>query len=78
VPQMFDDEQVRHLRVVEEVALRDGETMRLISQPVILARTPARMAAPAPSVGEHSEEILREAGYDAGGIAELRESGAIG
>ena len=32
----------------------------------------------APTVGQHSEEVLRELGYDAARIARLRESGALG
>ena len=32
----------------------------------------------APTVGQHSEEVLRELGYDAVRIARLRESGALG
>ncbi|MGE0454439.1 MAG: CaiB/BaiF CoA transferase family protein [Vicinamibacteria bacterium] len=32
---------------------------------------------PAPKPGEHADEILREAGYDAPGIAELRDGGVV-
>jgi crotonobetainyl-CoA:carnitine CoA-transferase CaiB-like acyl-CoA transferase len=32
---------------------------------------------PAPKPGEHADEILREAGYDAPGIAELRGGGVV-
>lgn len=32
----------------------------------------------APAIGEHSEEILRDAGYDAAQIAALRQSGVLG
>jgi crotonobetainyl-CoA:carnitine CoA-transferase CaiB-like acyl-CoA transferase len=35
--------------------------------------------APAPSVGEHNESVLRDVlGYDAGRIAKLKDSGALG
>ena len=74
VPQMFEDPQVRHLGVVAELPASPGAApMRLITQPVVLNRTPARLSAAAPEVGEHSEEILREAGYDADEIRRLRE-----
>ena len=32
----------------------------------------------APEVGEHSEQVLREAGYAGSEIAALREAGVIG
>ena len=35
-------------------------------------------ARPAPRPGEHSDEILREAGFDAPAIAALRSAGAVG
>jgi crotonobetainyl-CoA:carnitine CoA-transferase CaiB-like acyl-CoA transferase len=31
-----------------------------------------------PSVGEHSDEVLKEAGFDAAEIAQMRAAGAIG
>ncbi|HET7528300.1 MAG TPA: CoA transferase [Burkholderiaceae bacterium] len=36
------------------------------------ARTPATLRRPAPWLGEHNDEVLREAGYDAAQIAHLR------
>jgi crotonobetainyl-CoA:carnitine CoA-transferase CaiB-like acyl-CoA transferase len=77
VPEMFEDEQVRHLGVAAPLRGRDGETIRVISQPVVLERTPAALVAPAPEVGEHSDEVLREAGYDDGQIEALRAQGVI-
>lgn len=34
-------------------------------------------SAPAPTVGEHNEEVLRELGYSDEDIAALRDSGAV-
>jgi crotonobetainyl-CoA:carnitine CoA-transferase CaiB-like acyl-CoA transferase len=39
---------------------------------------PADHARPVPRLGEHTDEILREAGYDEAGIAALRDAGAAG
>ncbi len=33
---------------------------------------------PPPTVGQHTDEVLGELGYDAEAVAELRRSGAIG
>ncbi len=40
-------------------------------------RTPAGPPRPAPQVGEHTDEVLAEAGFDAGALAALRAEGAI-
>jgi crotonobetainyl-CoA:carnitine CoA-transferase CaiB-like acyl-CoA transferase len=77
VPQVFEDEQVKHLGVVENTTGADGRELPLVSQPVRLERTPARVVAPAPDIGQHSDEVLREAGYGDDEIAALRASGAV-
>ena len=51
IPQVFEDEQVRHLGVAQSVTGDDGQAYRLISQPVTLTRTPAAIARPAPGWG---------------------------
>ncbi|RYF76557.1 MAG: CoA transferase [Comamonadaceae bacterium] len=73
VAQVFEDEQVRQQGVVAAVDGGPRGEIRVIAQPVVLARTPARVVARAPDVGEHSDEVLREAGYDDRDIARLRE-----
>jgi len=50
--------------------------VRGIGNPVKLSRTPGEVGAPAPSLGEHTDEVLEEAGYSAEKIAALKESGA--
>jgi alpha-methylacyl-CoA racemase len=39
--------------------------------------TPSALRRPAPGLGEHGDELLAEAGYAAGEIRALRESGVI-
>jgi len=53
-------------------------TVRLLGVPVKLSRTPADpVRAPAPALGEHTREVLAEAGYSAEEIDALLESGAV-
>ena len=77
VPEMFDDPQVQHLKVAHSMNTQQGATVGLITQPVVLERTPAAIVAAAPSWGEHTEEVLREAGYDEATIADLRDKGVV-
>src|ERR671934_1276299 len=45
VDQVFADPQVRHLRIVREIAT-ENHTLRLLGQPVSLSRTPSEVVAP--------------------------------
>lgn len=46
--------------------------------PVKLSRTPASLRTLPPLPGEHSDDVLREAGYGSADIARLRDAGALG
>jgi crotonobetainyl-CoA:carnitine CoA-transferase CaiB-like acyl-CoA transferase len=73
VPQVFEDEQVRHLGVTKTLPTGFGKDRTFITQPVVLSRTPADVVAPAPGWGEHTEEVLRDLGYDDQAIADLKQ-----
>jgi crotonobetainyl-CoA:carnitine CoA-transferase CaiB-like acyl-CoA transferase len=72
VPQVFEDPQVRHLGVTASLPAGGGGTTQYITQPVVLERTPARVVAPAPAWGEHTDEVLAEAGYSEADIRRFR------
>jgi formyl-CoA transferase len=56
----------------------ENDTMLTINSPIWVDG--ARKAPPRkpPGIGEHSDEILRKAGYDDAAISKLRTSGAVG
>ena len=76
--QALSDSQVRARDMVVDVKLHTGETVSMPGNPVKLsAAQPPACSAP-PTLGEHTEAVLRElAGYDADRVATLRATGAI-
>ncbi|MGY4307243.1 crotonobetainyl-CoA:carnitine CoA-transferase CaiB-like acyl-CoA transferase [Bradyrhizobium sp. USDA 4369] len=72
IDQMFEDPQVKHLGMAQQVPSDDGRDITLVAQPFTLSRTPSRMAARPPEFGEQTEEILSEFGFTDGEIADLR------
>jgi crotonobetainyl-CoA:carnitine CoA-transferase CaiB-like acyl-CoA transferase len=77
VDEVFADEQVAHLGAAAPVTHPKLGEIRLVNQAVGLSRTPAQLAAASPDIGEHTEEILRELGYDQAAIGRLREARVI-
>jgi alpha-methylacyl-CoA racemase len=53
-----------------------GEVKQL-GFPIKLSRTPARIERPAPALGEHTVDLLLEAGYSAEEVRAMEESGAV-
>lgn len=47
------------------------------AHPVVLSETPGVVRRRAPTLGEHTDEVLAELGYDGSEIAALRRAGAI-
>jgi formyl-CoA transferase len=76
--EVFADPQVAHLKPYDEIdsAVR-GPKLKFVAQPVRLERTPSKGTLPPPEVGEHTDEILREFGYDAATIAGLHQRGIV-
>ena len=48
----------------------------MLARPYVLEKTPWRLRHPAPTLGQHTDALLGEAGYSAGEIAALRQAGA--
>jgi len=77
IDRVFADPQVQHLGIVQSVTMKDKSKMRLIGQPVGLSRTPSRLAARPPNLGEHTDAILKEFGFSARDIAALHKAKAL-
>ena len=75
--QALDNPYAKSIGMVRDLPLPTRADFRVLANPIKLdgERLPAR---PAPGLGEHTDTLLREAGYDADAIAELRADGAAG
>ena len=75
--EMFADPQVKHLQMAHPVHSPKLGDIELIGQAINMSRTPFEMRSATPEQGEHTEAVLKEAGYDAAAIASFRQRGVI-
>ena len=54
-----------------------GQSFPLTPHPVDMSDTPTEFQRPPPTLGEHTDEILKELGFTAGQIASLRERSVV-
>ena len=75
---VFADEQVDHLGLVEEVAHADLGRIRQVGSPIVLDGRHGQSIRRAPPVlGEHTFEILEEFGYSRSDLDALASAGVI-
>ena len=72
----FADEQLLARGMVVEAPTPEG-TVHAIGNPVHLVGDERPSPRPAPDFGEHTDDVLRAAGYDDARIEQLRATGAI-
>lgn len=71
------DPHYRARDMIIDAALPDGTPMPVPGIAPKLSRTPGAMRWLGPSLGEHTDAVLAEAGYSAESIAGLRERGVV-
>src|SRR5688572_403487 len=63
--------------MIQQIVAGDGEPLKVPGIVPKLSATPGAIRSPAPKLGEHTDEVLKELGYDASTIAKLRETNII-
>ena len=77
--QICEDPHIAHRKMLVEIDQPLVGKMQICASPLKLSETPGEVYAPAPMLGQHSEEILREIlGFPPERIAQLKAAGVIG
>lgn len=78
IADLLDDPQVVENQYIQEHDHPDMGRVRAVGPPVELSATPGQVAFPAPHLGEHTEQVLREVGgYTAEDMEALKRQGVI-
>jgi crotonobetainyl-CoA:carnitine CoA-transferase CaiB-like acyl-CoA transferase len=73
----FSDPQVIYRKMVVETLHPRAGKIKQIGVPLKFSETPGEIRSPAPEFGEHTEEILKELGYQPEEIEGLKKKGVI-
>lgn len=77
IADVFADPQVKARDMVTCIEHPHAGAVPLVASPLKLSATPVDLRHAPPLLGQHTDEVLREAGYDEVEIASLRALGAI-
>jgi len=78
IDQVFADPQVRYLKIRRPVDHPKLGTYDIVGQPIHMSAFPQpERLRPTPDQGEHTDEVLRELGYDAAAITQLHQKGVV-
>jgi len=75
--EFLNDPAVRHHGLVKEYDHAEAGRLRVMGQPLVFHATPARDPGPPPTLGQHTDAVLAEIGYDAAAVADLRARGIV-
>ena len=77
IAEVFDNPQIKHLGIPRQITHPQMGVSKLVGSPINMSDTPPKFFRPAPLLGEHTEQVLANLGYDIDAVKELRSSGVI-
>ena len=76
-PHLYDDAQVQALDMMWTLQNREVGPYKTPGHPIRFSGAPIHPGTGTPTLGEHSDALLAQAGYDEAAIAELKSSGVV-
>jgi crotonobetainyl-CoA:carnitine CoA-transferase CaiB-like acyl-CoA transferase len=76
--EVFQDPQLRHREMLQEINQPDGTREMTVGIAIKLLNTPGQIRKSAPVVGENTREVLLQIGYTDIQIEELKAKGTVG
>jgi len=73
----LEDPQTSENDMLLDAETSSGEPLKMVGAPIHMSETPFTLRHRPPHLGEHSDAILEELGYDAARVAKLREDGVL-
>ena len=74
---LVDDPQVAHNDLLTTVEHPNGGDVRVVGVPMRFSRTPGTVRRGPPTVGEHTDEVLADAGYSDEEIRAFHDDGVV-
>ncbi len=63
IDKVFDNPQVKHLRIAKDFISQERGESKLVGQPIIMSNSSSSITKPPPKKGQHTEEVLLEYGF---------------
>jgi crotonobetainyl-CoA:carnitine CoA-transferase CaiB-like acyl-CoA transferase len=77
IQEVFDDPQIKQMGIPKQIYHSKMGSSNIVGSPINLSDTPPQFFRPAPLLGEHTEEVLKQLGYADETIDKLRAMGVI-
>ena len=77
IDKVFNNPQVKHLGIAENFTSQERGKTKLVGQPIIMSDSKFSVTKPPPKKGQHTDEILKEFGYDIEQINNFRKNNIL-